>query len=84
MKKVELEVNGRIVRVMEHCVDDIIRFYGGTKVARTIKNTPKELLQVPQPKEIIMPKEVVKPVEVIAPKTEIPEPVKVTRKRTKK
>lgn len=52
-KKVEVEINGKILRVSEFILPDILKF-GATLTKRTIKNPPPELLNMP--KTIILPK----------------------------
>lgn len=51
-RKVEVEINGKIIRVSEHMLSDIAKF-GGTSTKRTVKNPPVELLQMP--KKVILP-----------------------------
>lgn len=72
-KKIPVEVNGRIIRIMPHMLPDIKKF-GGTEQRRVIKEPPKELLTpVPLVKKLILPRAVqseplieeVKPAEVI-------------------
>ena len=46
-RKVSIEVNGRIVRVMKHTMDDVIML-GGTTLNKTVKNPPKELKLTPK------------------------------------
>jgi hypothetical protein len=53
-KKVEVEVNGRIIRVPENMLHDLERF-GVSQSKRVIKNPPKELLNMPDPKTLIRP-----------------------------
>lgn len=63
-KKVEVNIDGRIVRVMPHMVSDISKF-GGSETRRVIKETPKELMH-PLPKKLLLSK-------VELPKEELPE-----------
>jgi hypothetical protein len=66
-KKVEVEVNGKIIRVSRHMVDDINRF-GGALIKRPVKNTPSELLKLPESKKIILlPKQELTPEVVKEP-----------------
>jgi hypothetical protein len=65
-KKVEVEINGKILRVPEHLVNDMAKF-GATLTKRTIKNPPKELLNMPEPRKVVLP-----PVE--PPKLDLPDP----------
>jgi len=51
MKKVELIVGDRKVRVMEHMVEDLLR-YGATKTKKLLKDVPKELLTIPELKQV--------------------------------
>lgn len=74
VKRIEVELKGRIVRIMPHMLEDSIRF-GASQIRRTVKETPKELITIPAsvPKELIknpLPemKEVVKEPEVSAKK----------------
>lgn len=41
-KKIAVEVNGRIVRIMKHTMDDAI-LLGANTLSKTLKNPPKEL-----------------------------------------
>lgn len=43
-KKVEVEIDGKKVRVMEHLLEDVSRF-GASVVKRKVKETPAELLK---------------------------------------
>jgi len=61
-KKVTVEVNGRLVRVMKHTMDDVI-LLGGSTLNKTVKNPPKELTLKPK-KEDVLP-------EMTTSKTEI-------------
>lgn len=45
-KKIEIEVNGRTVRVMEHMLSDLEKF-GASRVKRVIKEMPRELMIIP-------------------------------------
>ena len=45
-KKIEVEINGRKVRIMPHMLSDAAKF-GATQEKRIIKETPKELLKSP-------------------------------------
>ena len=65
-KKVAVEVNGRIVRVMKHTMDDVI-LLGGSTVNKTVKNPPKELTLTAKP--IIAKKENLP--EMVTTKSEI-------------
>ena len=58
-KKIEVEIDGRKVRIMPHMLKDAGRF-GATQTKRQIKEPPKELGEM---KKIILP-----------PKLKIPEP----------
>ena len=72
-KKIEVIINGKVRRVPEHMLEDMMKF-GATTTKRTVKEIPKELLKFPEPKKMIVP-----PKEVISdplPKMEITEPVK--------
>jgi hypothetical protein len=76
-KKVEVEINGKIVRVSRHMIDDINRF-GGALIKRPVKNTPSELLKFPEPAKIILlPKQELTP-EVKTPEV-VKEPVEVIK-----
>lgn len=68
-KKIPVEVNGRIVRVMPHMLGDIKKF-GGTEQHKVIKEPPKELLQV-LPKRIILPRMEVDPKPLIIEEPEV-------------
>lgn len=46
-KKIELIVGDKVVRVMPHMVDDMLRF-GATRMKKVIRNVPKELLSIPE------------------------------------
>lgn len=76
-KKIEVEVGGRKVRVMEHMLDDIIKL-GGVKTKKIIKDVPIELLKVPAksplPEMIITGK--VKEVKLTPEPAKFIEPVK--------
>jgi len=54
IKRVELEVNGKIIRVAEHMVADVLKF-GATYTKRIIKEPPVEII-MPLPKKIIIPR----------------------------
>lgn len=55
-KKIAVEVNGRIIRVMPHMLADVKKF-GGSEQRRVIKEPPKELLSpLPLPKKLILPR----------------------------
>ncbi len=78
-KKVEMEINGKIVRVSEHMVPDLMRF-GATQTKRSIKDPPKELLNMPPPKKVILPSDKLEdkkeeiPGADVVPKKVIPAP----------
>jgi len=85
-KKVEVEINGKILRIPEHMLGDIMKF-GATQTKRIVKNPPKELLVMPLPKKLVLPRAEIKreyaelpnePTEVIEPigPIEPPEPEK--------
>lgn len=76
IKKVELEINGRIIRVMPHLVDDMIKFYGASKTKKPVKDTPVELLKIPE--KTIIPKKEDSPLPAMEI---IKEPVKRVRKK---
>ncbi len=87
-RKVEVEINGKKLRVSEHMVEDIMKF-GATMTKREIKNPPKELT-MPLPKKVVIP---AKPIEAVAKPTEaLPDPqaiklapeLKTRKPRTKK
>ena len=67
-KKVEVLINGKIIRVSEHMLNDIAKFKG-MPVQKTIKNPPAELLQ--------MPKKLILPTVIREIKAKVEEPVKV-------
>ena len=75
-KRVELEVNGKIIRVVESMVADVLKF-GATYTKRIIKEPPVEIM-MPLPKKIIIPRsEKLKEIEKIAEKPVLKtEPVK--------
>jgi hypothetical protein len=78
-KRVEVEINGKILRVAEHMVPDLMKF-GASVTKRTIKEPPKELLSM-KPKEIILPEPTVELEPVL---NEVPAPeLKPKRVRTK-
>ena len=52
-KKVEIEINGKKIRVMPHLLGDMAKF-GATETRRTIKNPPRELLHM-IPAKVILP-----------------------------
>ena len=60
MKKVELEINGRIIRVSEHLVDTMASF-GAVRKTYLKKDLPRELIKVPI--ELIKA-EIIEPIEV--------------------
>ena len=64
-KKIELEVDGRIVRCMPSMLEDMMRF-GATKPKKVMKDVPVELLT---PIKMVKPKE--PPVESKAPEKKI-------------
>lgn len=72
-KKVELEINGKIVRASEHMVPDLMRF-GATQTRRSIKDPPKELLNMPPPKKVILPSDKLEDKEE-TPKVELKEAI---------
>ena len=51
-KKVEIEINGKKIRVMPHLLGDMAKF-GATETRRTIKNPPRELLHMIPAKVIL-------------------------------
>lgn len=83
-KKIEVEIEGRKVRIMPHMLEDAGRF-GATQTKRQIKEPPKELGEL---KKIILPPDLKIPEpEVKAddlPVEEVKELPKVKRTRTKK
>jgi hypothetical protein len=71
VKKVELMINGNLVKVMPHMIDDLM-LLGATTVKKVAKETPKELIKAK-----------VLPEMVITPKVEevkLDEPVKTRKK----
>jgi hypothetical protein len=72
-KKIEiLTKSGKVIRVMPHMLNDFARFEATTK-RPAIKNTPKELLNIPDgAKKTILPKMEVTPL----PDAKIPDEVK--------
>lgn len=67
-KKISVEINGKIVRIMPHMLADIKKF-GGSEQRRVIKEPPKELLQ-PLPKRLILPR--TEPVTEVIPAATYP------------
>jgi hypothetical protein len=53
-KKVEVNIDGRIVRVMPHMVGDMTKF-GSTEPRKVVKEPPKELMH-PLPKRLLLTK----------------------------
>jgi len=51
-KKISVEVNGRLVRVMKHTMDDVI-LLGGSTINKVVKNPPKELTLKPIKDEVL-------------------------------
>ena len=51
-KKVTVEVNGRLVRVMKHTMDDVI-LLGASTLNKTVKNPPRELTLKPKEEDIL-------------------------------
>ena len=47
-KKIQVDIKGRIVRIEEHMLEDVLRF-GATRVTRITKETPKELIKAVHP-----------------------------------
>jgi hypothetical protein len=76
-KKIEVEVNGRVMRVPEHMLSDMMKF-GATQTKRSVKEPPKELLNQVKPQAIITPK---RPPElekkVTKPENQFPEPQEI-------
>ena len=70
-KKIEVEINGRKVRIMPHMLSDAAKF-GATQEKRIIKETPKELLKSP----IKDPLPEMKEVKPESEKTNLPEEAK--------
>ena len=62
MKKVELEINGRIIRVSEHIVDTMASF-GAVRKTYLKKDLPRELIKVPIELIKVAP-EIIEPIEV--------------------
>lgn len=83
MKKVEVEINGKILKVSEHMVDDLMLF-GATLTKRKIREAPQEL-RFPAPRKIkpVENAEEVIPNEEFNP-NEIPEPREVKKPALKK
>ena len=77
-KKVEVEINGKKFMVAEHMVPDMIKF-GASQTKRTVKNPPKELLNMPAPKTVILPENPV----VEAPVLDLPDPNEIVVPKTK-
>jgi hypothetical protein len=63
-KKIEIDVDGRKIRIMPHMSDDLAKF-GGTARVRILKEPPRELFITPLPKKIILPRTEIKPLEII-------------------
>lgn len=81
-KKIEVEIEGRKVRIMPHMLEDAGRF-GATQTKRQIKEPPKELGEMKKiilPPDLKMPESEVKADEL----PEVKELQKVKRTRTKK
>lgn len=56
-KKITVEINGRLVRIAEHLLEDAQRF-GAVMIRRVVKETPKELLKpspLPEMKTVALP-----------------------------
>jgi hypothetical protein len=70
-KKVEVEVNGKKIKVAEHLLSDMAKF-GATQVKRVIVNTPKELIKVPQPAKEVLPEMKLTETPKTEPKTRKP------------
>jgi hypothetical protein len=67
-KKVEVEIRGHKIMVAEHMLEDLARF-GITTGRRNIRDIPRELLNMPEPKRVILPG---KPIEVPVIPIEVP------------
>jgi hypothetical protein len=67
-KKVEVEIRGHKIMVAEHMLEDLARF-GITTGRRNIRDIPRELLNMPEPKRVILPG---KPIEVPVIPVEVP------------
>jgi hypothetical protein len=52
-KKIEVEIDGKIVRIMPHMLEDASRF-GASVIKRQTRKVPEELLNIPK-KEILKP-----------------------------
>jgi len=70
-KKIEVEINGKKLRIPEHMLSDMMKF-GATQTRRNVREAPKELQKMEPKRIIIPPKELVKPVL-----NEIPKPVEI-------
>jgi hypothetical protein len=74
-KKIEVEINGKKLRIPEHMLSDFMKF-GAMQTKREVKNPPKELLSTIQPKRVITPpKELTEESKEL---TEFPEPKPIT------
>jgi len=62
-KKIEVEVDGRIIRCMPSMLEDMMRF-GATKPKKIMKDVPIELLT---PIKMVKPKKEEPPIEAKAP-----------------
>jgi hypothetical protein len=78
-KKIEVEVNGKKVRIMEHTLMDASMF-GATIIKRQVKEPPKELGLI---KKTILPPRLETPEEVIVvePPPEVPVKKPIGRKK---
>ena len=89
-KRVEVEINGKKLRVLEHLVPDMMKF-GASLTKRSVKEPPRELLNL-VPKKVVIPAEkpIEKPVEdfpapieAVVPDLELPVKVRKTPVRSK-
>jgi hypothetical protein len=61
LKKIEVEKNGRVIKISPAMLDLAIKMHGATLVSKVIKPTPKELIKA-VPKSTLPPMEITKPV----------------------
>ena len=76
VNKVEMILkNGNPILVAEHMVKELTRFGASLAISRSIKTPPRELLNMPQPRKVVIPAlaetKVIEPAPIPA---SIPEP----------